>query len=159
MDNYSGVAPQVHGHAQFRPSDPDLVVRTVGLQFAVGTMFELPKKPSPHRLPAQKSLHPMMKGKFCNVSGQCSPIRTTTNSGPTLYLRDVNMRGSFVPSVQDSIPLENSPNVLRRADKGSPEIARINLKEQKKSKLCMYSFYMVSCPAARHAADETTTAK
>lgn len=161
LANHSGVAPQVHGHAQFRPSDPDLVVRTkkIGLQFAVGTMFEPPKKPSPHRLPVQKSLHPMMKGNFCNVSGQCSPVRTTTNSGPTLYLRDVNMRSSFVPSVQDFIPLESSPNMCC----GGPIMFRQKLRELKWNNKKIQALYVFlvhgTMPSCKVAADETTTAK
>ena len=81
------------------------LVATIHLQFAVPTVFWPPKPPLHHRLPMQNSLYPMMNGKFGNVTSQC-PIRTTANSGPTLYLCDTNkMCCTFVPSVQNLMPV------------------------------------------------------
>ena len=59
---------------------------TIHFQFALPTVFGPPKPPLPHGLPMQHSLYPVMNGTFGNVSRQF-PIRSTTNSGPTLDLR------------------------------------------------------------------------
>ena len=108
----------------FLPMNQSLVT-AIHLQFALPTVFGPPKPPLPHGLPMQNSLYPVMNGTFGNVSRQF-PIRSTTNSGPTLNLRDANkMCCSFVLSVQHFMPFECPVNVRRRANNGSAEFPKM----------------------------------
>ena len=113
------------------------LVATIHFQFAVPTVFWPPKPPWPHRLPMQNSLYPMMNGKFGNVSSQF-PVRTTANSGPTLYLCDANkMCCTFGPSVQNLMPFKCP-------------FTKVEIQS-------LYMF-LVNAPA-KHATDETTASK
>ena len=116
LEIYSNVVPQVHSSVPLPPNEPIL-----------GNDNASPKPPLPHGLPMQNSLYPVMNGTLDNVSRQF-PIRTTTDSGPTLHLRDTNkMCSSFVPSVQDFMPFECPVNLRRRDHNGSAKFPEMKV--------------------------------
>ena len=89
--------------------------------------FGPPTPPLPHGLPMRNSLYQVMNGTFGNVSRQF-PIRSTTNSGPTLDLRGADdMCCSFVPSGENFMPFECLVNVRRRANNGSAEFPKMKV--------------------------------
>ncbi len=125
LEIYSNVVPTVHNFVLLPPTEPILGNDNTSPICSPNGVWA-PKPPLPHGLPMQNSLYPVMNGTFGNVRRQF-PIWSTTNSGPTLNLRDANkMCCSFVPSVQDFMPFE-CPVRVRRANNGSAEFPKMKI--------------------------------